>query len=126
MYLMDILDQPYYWGRITRAEAEHILEKETATEDGTYLVRERIDEAGVYAITLCCFRRFYNYRIDRLPNDKVVVGGSIIQQSSNHNTNKLQQFPGLIELIDYHSRVADPLVTTLSKPYYRPPVSYSE
>ena len=49
---MDIFDASFYWGRITRQTAEEVLKK-TDLNNGLYLVREKLEEAGIYVITLC-------------------------------------------------------------------------
>ena len=43
---------PYFYGRITRDEAEEIL-KERSTLEGMFLLRESISPLGNYAISLC-------------------------------------------------------------------------
>ena len=53
---MDLFDFPAYWGRITRQNAEELLEIH-GLRDGFYLIREKFEEAGIYAITLCFMRR---------------------------------------------------------------------
>ena len=53
---MDIFDAPFYWGRITRQDAEEILDH-VGLKNGLYLVREKFEEAGVYAITLWFLKR---------------------------------------------------------------------
>lgn len=54
---MDLFDAPYYWGRITRQDAEDILEQ-AGFKNGLYLVREKYEEAGSYAITLFFLKRY--------------------------------------------------------------------
>ncbi len=53
---MDLFDELFYWGRITRQDAEDILEQ-LGLKNGLYLVREKIEEAGAYAISLCYLKR---------------------------------------------------------------------
>jgi len=53
---MDLFDAPFYWGRITRQDAEEILDQ-LGLKNGLYLVREKFEEAGAYAITLCFLKR---------------------------------------------------------------------
>lgn len=43
---------PYFYGRITRDEAEEIL-KERNVPEGMFLLRESISPLGNYAISLC-------------------------------------------------------------------------
>ncbi|CAF4446081.1 unnamed protein product [Rotaria socialis] len=130
---MDLFDAPFYWGRITRQDAEEILDQ-SGLKNGLYLVREKYEDAGVYAITLFFLKRFYHYRIDRLDNGNVVLNGSRAQErlSLSNNDNKShgshrssrnseqKQFPGPMELISYFQKNADPLVTTLSITCQRP------
>ena len=77
--------------------------------------------------------RFYHYRIDRLPNDHVVLAGSRAQEkfASTNNDGKAgvngrlsknkdqKEFPGPMELISYFQKNTEPLVTTLSLPCQR-------
>ena len=53
---MDLFDAQFYWGRITRQDAEEIL-VHLELKNGLYLVREKFEEAGAYAITLCFSKR---------------------------------------------------------------------
>jgi hypothetical protein len=53
---MDLFDAPFYWGRITRQDAEEILDQ-VGLKNGLYLIREKFEEAGAYAITLCFLKR---------------------------------------------------------------------
>ena len=55
-WTMDLFDAPFFWGRVTRQDAEEIL-SQCGVKNGLYLVRERFEEAGVYAITLCYLKR---------------------------------------------------------------------
>ena len=53
---MDLFDASFYWGRITRQDAEDLLEQ-FGLKNGSYLIREKYEEAGAYAITLCFSKR---------------------------------------------------------------------
>lgn len=53
---MDLFDAPAYWGRITREDAEEVLEK-FHLQNGLYLIREKFEEAGIYAISVCYLKR---------------------------------------------------------------------
>jgi len=53
---MDLFNASFYWGRVTRQEAEDIIEQ-LGLKSGLYLVREKYEEAGSYAITLCYSKR---------------------------------------------------------------------
>lgn len=53
---MDLFDASFYWGRITRQDAEKIL-NQLGLANGLYLIREKFEEAGVYAISLCFSKR---------------------------------------------------------------------
>ncbi|CAF1161882.1 unnamed protein product [Rotaria sp. Silwood1] len=130
---MDLFDAPFYWGRITRQDAEEILDQ-SGLKNGLYLIREKFEEAGSYAITLCFFKRFYHYRIDRLLNDNVILNGSRAQEKFTFSNNDIQsnghgrstrnseqiEFPGPMELINHFQKHAEQLVTTLSIPCQRP------
>lgn len=54
---MDLFEAPFYWGRITRQDAEELL-GQYGWKNGSYLVREKYEEAGAYAITLCFLKRY--------------------------------------------------------------------
>ncbi|CAF0762038.1 unnamed protein product [Rotaria sordida] len=130
---MDLFDASFYWGRITRQDAEEILDQ-SGLKNGLYLIRDKFEEAGSYAITLCFLKRFYHYRIDRLLNDNVVLNGSRAQETfafpnndiicngcrqSTRNSEQIE-FSGPMELINHFQKHAEPLVTTLSIPCQRP------
>lgn len=53
---MDLFDATFYWGRVTRQDAEQILEQ-AGLKNGLYLIREKFEEAGAYAISLCFLKR---------------------------------------------------------------------
>ncbi|CAF1674732.1 unnamed protein product [Adineta ricciae] len=129
---MDLFDATFYWGRITRQDAEEVLEQ-SGLKNGLYLVREKFEEAGAYAISLCFSKRFYHYRIDRLANDHVVLNGSRAQEkfpltSNNSRVNSPRrsakgsdqmEFLGPMELINHFQKNTDVLITTLSIPCQR-------
>lgn len=45
-------NQPYFYGRITRDEAEKIL-RDRGCQDGLYLLRESTKRMGDYVLSLC-------------------------------------------------------------------------
>jgi hypothetical protein len=53
---MNLFDAPFYWGRLTRQDAEDML-YQSGLKNGLFLVREKLEEAGIYAITLCYLKR---------------------------------------------------------------------
>ena len=77
------------------------------------------------------YKRFYHYRIDRLLNGNVALNGSRIQEKLSFNAydvnrhqsegNSVQmKFSGPMDLIAYHQKTAEPLITQLLIPCKRP------
>lgn len=82
------------------------------------------------------FQRFYHYRIERLLNDHVYLGGSRAQEkfalrnndttdgSVNNKSNYQIEFAGPMELIYHFQKSSDPLITSLTVPCRRPSVIF--
>ncbi|KAL5021706.1 hypothetical protein ScPMuIL_000861 [Solemya velum] len=87
----------YFYGRITREEAEIIL-KERGCREGLFLLRESINPLGNYAISICHNNEVYHYSIE-----KQIDGSFMIPQG--------QKFTGPIELISHHKNKLDGFVT---------------
>uniref|UniRef100_A0A3B3QD47 Tyrosine-protein kinase n=1 Tax=Paramormyrops kingsleyae TaxID=1676925 RepID=A0A3B3QD47_9TELE len=97
---------PYFYGNITREEAEQYL-MQGGTTDGLYLLRQSRSYLGGYALSVSYGRQFYHYTIERELSDMFAISGG-----RSHRTP--------IDLIDYHSQETDGLVCLLKKPQSRP------
>lgn len=97
---------PYFYGNITREEAEQYLAQGGMT-DGLYLLRQSRSYLGGYALSVSYGRQFYHYTIERELSDMFAISGG-----RSHCTP--------IDLIDYHSQETDGLVCLLKKPQSRP------
>lgn len=51
-----VTNQTYFYGRITRDEAERLL-REAGCEDGLFLLRESTKKMGDYVLSLCAGRK---------------------------------------------------------------------
>ncbi|NXN08065.1 KSYK kinase, partial [Indicator maculatus] len=98
---------PYFFGNITREEAEEYL-IQGGMSDGLYLLRQSRNYLGGYALSLAHGRKVHHYTIEReLSGSYAIAGG------------KSHASPA--ELINYHSEEADGLICLLRKPFNRPP-----
>ncbi|NXL48671.1 KSYK kinase, partial [Podilymbus podiceps] len=98
---------PYFFGNITREEAEEYLMQGGVT-DGLYLLRQSRNYLGGFALSLAHGRKVHHYTIEReLSGSYAIAGG------------KSHASPA--ELINYHSEEADGLICLLRKPFNRPP-----
>ncbi|XP_019410793.1 PREDICTED: tyrosine-protein kinase SYK isoform X2 [Crocodylus porosus] len=98
---------PYFFGNITREEAEEYLMHERLSE-GLYLLRQSRNYLGGFALSLVHERRVHHYTIEReLSGSYAIAGG------------KSHASPA--ELIHYHAEEEDGLVCLLRKPCNRPP-----
>ncbi|NXN79807.1 KSYK kinase, partial [Bombycilla garrulus] len=98
---------PYFFGNITREDAEEYLLQGGAS-DGLYLLRQSRNYLGGFALSLAHGRKVHHYTIEReLSGSYAIAGG------------KSHASPA--ELINYHSGEADGLVCLLRKPFNRPP-----
>ncbi|NXW77418.1 KSYK kinase, partial [Hirundo rustica] len=98
---------PYFFGNITREDAEEYLMQGGAS-DGLYLLRQSRNYLGGFALSLAHGRRVHHYTIEReLSGSYAIAGG------------KSHASPA--ELINYHSGEADGLICLLRKPFNRPP-----
>ena len=88
----------YFYGRLLREEAEKIL-KNRGAKNGLFLLRESVQEAGSYALSICYNNEVRHYKIDRQDQD-----GSV-------KIEKGRKFNGPIELIKHHQTAQDGLVT---------------
>ncbi|XP_035425262.1 tyrosine-protein kinase SYK isoform X2 [Cygnus atratus] len=98
---------PYFFGNITREEAEEYL-MQGGVSDGLYLLRQSRNYLGGFALSLAHGRKVHHYTIEReLSGTYAIAGG------------KSHASPA--ELINYHSEEADGLICLLRKPFNRPP-----
>ena len=102
---LDPAEMPWYHGRISRTEAEELLEKK-GMSDGVFLVRDSLATTGEYAITLANNGRSYHYRIARQGDGSLAIEDG-------------KRFPGPVELVQYHTTKLDGLLTTLRTPCSR-------
>ncbi|NXO52130.1 KSYK kinase, partial [Aramus guarauna] len=98
---------PYFFGNITREEAEEYL-MQGGVSDGLYLLRQSRNYLGGFALSLAHGRKVHHYSIEKeLSGSYAIAGG------------KSHASPA--ELINYHSEEADGLICLLRKPFNRPP-----
>ncbi|NXW23572.1 KSYK kinase, partial [Circaetus pectoralis] len=98
---------PYFFGNITREEAEQYL-MQGGVSDGLYLLRQSRNYLGGFALSLAHGRKVHHYTIEReLSGSYAIAGG------------KSHASPA--ELINYHSEETDGLICLLRKPFNRPP-----
>ncbi|NXA55858.1 KSYK kinase, partial [Nothocercus julius] len=98
---------PYFFGNITREEAEEYL-MQGGVSDGLFLLRQSRNYLGGFALSLAHGRKVHHYTIEReLSGSYAITGG------------KSHASPA--ELINYHSEEADGLICLLRKPFNRPP-----
>ncbi|XP_054842225.1 tyrosine-protein kinase SYK isoform X2 [Eublepharis macularius] len=98
---------PYFFGNITREEAEDYL-MQGGMSNGLYLLRKSRHFLGGYALSLVYDSRVYHYTIEGEMNGSYAIAGGRSHRSP-------------AELINYHSDEVDGLVCLLKKPYNRPP-----
>ncbi|XP_015264586.1 PREDICTED: tyrosine-protein kinase SYK [Gekko japonicus] len=98
---------PYFFGNITREEAEdHLMQG--GLSNGLYLLRKSRHFLGGYALSLVYDGKVYHYTIEGEMNGSYAIAGGRSHRSP-------------AELINYHSDEVDGLVCLLKKPYNRPP-----
>ena len=104
--MADPSNQPWFHGRITRQEAEDLLQQ-AGKRDGTYLLRESTAQNGSYALSLCQNRKIIHYHIQRHTDGKVGIEDG-------------PRFFGPVELVHHHMKKLDGLLAKLSIPCNRP------
>ncbi|XP_016403861.1 tyrosine-protein kinase SYK-like isoform X2 [Sinocyclocheilus rhinocerous] len=97
---------PYFFGNITREEAEEYL-RQGGAGDGLYLLRQSRSFLGGFALSVAYGRQLYHYTIEREMNDTYAIAGG----KSHRNP---------IDVIDYHSQESDGLICLLKRPFNRP------
>ncbi|XP_038660658.1 tyrosine-protein kinase SYK isoform X1 [Scyliorhinus canicula] len=97
---------PYFYGSITRDEAEDFL-KQAGMTDGLYLLRQSRNHLGGFALSMSFDRKCYHYTIEKeLSGSYVITGG------------KSHKSP--VDIIEYHTEEGDGLICLLKKPCNRP------
>ena len=104
--MTDPATQLWFHGRITRQEAEDLLQI-AGKRDGTYLLRESTAQNGSYALSLCHNRKIIHYHIQRHTDGKVGIEDG-------------PRFLGPVELVFHHMRRLDGLLAKLTIPCNRP------
>uniref|UniRef100_A0A3Q3X1U7 Tyrosine-protein kinase n=1 Tax=Mola mola TaxID=94237 RepID=A0A3Q3X1U7_MOLML len=97
---------PFFYGSITREEAEEYLQH-AGMGNGMYLLRQSRNYLGGFALSVSYSNRCYHYTIEREPNETYAIAGGKSHRSP-------------VEVIDYHSQEMDGLVCLLKKPCNRP------
>ncbi|XP_038598483.1 tyrosine-protein kinase SYK-like [Tachyglossus aculeatus] len=98
---------PFFFGNITREEAEAHLE-EAGLGEGLFLLRQSRSSLGGFSLSVSSGGRVHHYTIER-----DVSGAFAISGGRSH--------PGPAELCAFHGREADGLVCRLGDPCVRPP-----
>ncbi|KAM4528058.1 tyrosine-protein kinase SYK isoform 1-T4 [Odontesthes bonariensis] len=97
---------PFFYGNITREEAEGYL-RQAGTGNGLYLLRQSRNYLGGFALSVSNSGRCYHYTIEKQLNETYAIAGG-----------KSHKIP--MDVIDYHSQEMDGLVCLLKKPCNRP------
>uniref|UniRef100_A0A8C0W4D4 non-specific protein-tyrosine kinase n=1 Tax=Castor canadensis TaxID=51338 RepID=A0A8C0W4D4_CASCN len=98
---------PFFFGNITREEAEDYLVQGGMT-DGLYLLRQSRNYLGGFALSVAHSRKAHHYTIEREINGTYAIPGGRTHSSP-------------ADLCHYHSQESDGLVCLLIKPFNRPP-----
>ncbi|KAM4532021.1 tyrosine-protein kinase SYK isoform 1-T3 [Fundulus diaphanus] len=97
---------PFFYGNITREEAEDYL-RQAGMNNGLYLLRQSRNYLGGFALSVSNSGRIYHYTIERQLNEMYAIAGGKSHRSP-------------MDVIDYHSQEMDGLVCLLKKPCNRP------
>lgn len=97
---------PFFFGNITREEAEDYL-VQGGMSDGLYLLRQSRSYLGGFALSVAYARNAHHYTIERELNGTYAISGGRTHSSP-------------AELCHYHSQESDGLVCLLKKPCNRP------
>ncbi|XP_057354442.1 tyrosine-protein kinase SYK isoform X4 [Manis pentadactyla] len=98
---------PFFFGNITREEAEDYL-VQGGMSDGLYLLRQSRNYLGGFALSVAHDRKAHHYTIERELNGTYAIAGGRAHSSP-------------AELCQYHSQESDGLVCLLKRPCNRPP-----
>ncbi|KAK7895846.1 hypothetical protein WMY93_021171 [Mugilogobius chulae] len=97
---------PFFYGSITREEAEEYL-RQSGLVNGLYLLRQSRNFLGGFALSVSFSGRCYHYTIEKEPRETYAIAGGKSHRSPQ-------------DVIDYHSQESDGLVCLLKKPCNRP------
>ncbi|XP_072227529.1 tyrosine-protein kinase SYK [Leuresthes tenuis] len=97
---------PFFYGNITREEAEDYL-RQAGMSNGLFLLRQSRNYLGGFALSVSNSGRCYHYTIEKQLNETYAIAGG-----------KSHKIP--TDVIDYHSQEMDGLVCLLKKPCNRP------
>uniref|UniRef100_A0A8D2KSM0 Tyrosine-protein kinase n=1 Tax=Varanus komodoensis TaxID=61221 RepID=A0A8D2KSM0_VARKO len=97
---------PFYYGSISRADAEEYL-KLAGMADGLFLLRQCFRNLGGYVLSVVHKLQFYHYPIERQMNGTYAIAGG-------------KAHCGPEELCEFYSKDADGLCCLLRKPCNRP------
>ncbi|XP_008990915.1 tyrosine-protein kinase SYK isoform X4 [Callithrix jacchus] len=97
---------PFFFGNITREEAEDYL-VQGGMSDGLYLLRQSRNYLGGFALSVAHGRKAHHYTIERELNGTYAIAGGRTHASP-------------ADLCHYHSQESDGLVCLLQKPFNRP------
>ncbi|CAG00734.1 unnamed protein product, partial [Tetraodon nigroviridis] len=97
---------PFFYGSISRAEAEQHL-KLAGMDDGLFLLRQCIRSLGGYVLSVVCSLEFHHYSIEKQLNGTFCIAGG-------------KPHCGPAELCEFYSKDPDGLVCLLRKPCLRP------
>lgn len=97
---------PFFYGSISRAEAEEHL-KLAGMADGLFLLRQCLRSLGGYVLSLVHDVRFHHFSIERQLNGTYAIAGG-------------KAHCGPAELCEFYSRDPDGLPCNLRKPCNRP------
>ncbi|XP_008057389.1 tyrosine-protein kinase SYK isoform X2 [Carlito syrichta] len=98
---------PFFFGNITREEAEDYL-VQGGMSDGLYLLRQSRNYLGGFALSVAHGRKAHHYTIERELNGTYAIAGGRTHASP-------------ADLCHYHSQECDGLICLLKKPFHRPP-----
>ncbi|KAJ8338924.1 hypothetical protein SKAU_G00357100 [Synaphobranchus kaupii] len=97
---------PFFYGSITREEAEDYL-RQGGLSSGLYLLRQSRNYLGGYALSVAHDKQCFHYTIERELNDTYAIAGG----KSHRNPT---------DVIEYHLQEPDGLVCLLKKAQNRP------
>nr|XP_020474439.1 tyrosine-protein kinase SYK isoform X2 [Monopterus albus] len=97
---------PFFYGSITREEAEDYL-RQAGMGDGGYLLRQSRNYLGGFALSVSYSGRCSHYTIERESSGTYAIAGGKSHRSP-------------VDVIDYHSQELDGLVCLLKRPCNRP------
>ncbi|CAH8604877.1 unnamed protein product [Schistosoma guineensis] len=94
----------YFYGKITREQAEELLFTHGANE-GLFLLRESVNRN--YAVSICHLGRVHHYNVER-------------QTDCSYRIQTGHKFVGPVELVQHHSTQLDGFLTLAQLPLNRP------